>query len=59
MPQVPKPLTRPDLLKHFQRHCAAVKLAALVLLVVRDIGIAVAVGGGCVGGVALVVKHFA
>lgn len=59
MSQLPKRPPRPDLLKHFQRHCAGVKLAALVLLVVRDVGIAAAVGGGCIGSVALLVKHLA
>lgn len=45
MPQLPKLPHKPDLLKHFNRHCALVKLLALVLLVVRDVGIAGAATG--------------
>jgi hypothetical protein len=38
MPPIPKLPSRPDLLKHFTRHCAAVKLLALGLIVIGDWG---------------------
>lgn len=38
MPHIPQLAPKQDLLKHFARHCAAVKLVALVLIVIGDWG---------------------
>lgn len=38
MPQLPKLPPKEDLMKYFNRHCAGVKLLALLLIVVMEWG---------------------
>lgn len=53
MLHLPKLPPKPDLLKHFQGHHAAVKLLALALMVVWDWGRVAAYGGAAALSVAV------
>ena len=57
MPQLPKLPPKVDFLKHFDRHCAAVKLLALLLIVLQDWG-RTALYVGIPSGVGLVIARY-
>ena len=58
MPQLPKLPPKPDLLKHFDKHCALVKLLALVLIVILEWGRAAVYAGVPTAAVLAVAKHW-